>query len=571
MRAQSGPFRGLNPTVTVISKLLVIGFVVLCAVLAEQAGAFFQNTSDFILGNFKWFYLSLVSSVLGLLLYLMVSRFGHIRLGRDHEKPEFSFVSWIAMLFSGGMGIGLIFWSVGEPMLHYGSNPLAEGLTDEAATAAMRLTMFHWGLHPWAIFTMIGLALAYFAYRKGLPLTMRSILYPLIGDRIYGPIGHTVDIIAVAITAFGVSQSLGLGVTQINTGFNQVFGLPVNFGVQAVMIALISGCAIVSVMSGVSRGIRRLSEWNMILSILLIAVVLLLGPTRYLLNLTLETTGDYLHNIVGLSFWSDTQKDSGWQNWWTAFYWPWWMTWGPFVGLFIARVSRGRTIRELVAGTLLVPTLVTVVWMSVLGGSALKAEQDDRLAHQQKVESGQLVGEAAVFTGGEILTATKAETTSAIFMLMERIDAGVVGQLLSILVCLMLATYFITSADSGTLVLCTLCSSGDAEPPQSIRLLWGVLQAFIAMGLLYAGGLKTIQMASIAAGLPIAVFILVMSYSLMRCLRQETFIGLPTPIPQPDDSLDADQPEQDPNRHGQSMAARPASRMQDTRTLQPAT
>ncbi|WP_181298895.1 BCCT family transporter [Pseudomonas sp. Q2-TVG4-2] len=571
MHAQSGPFRGLNPTVTVVSKLLVIGFVVLCAVLAEQAGAFFQNTSDFILGNFKWFYLSLVSSVLGLLLYLMVSRFGHIRLGRDHEKPEFSFVSWIAMLFSGGMGIGLIFWSVGEPMLHYASNPLTEGLTDEAATAAMRLTMFHWGLHPWAIFTMIGLALAYFAYRKGLPLTMRSILYPLIGDRIYGPIGHTVDIIAVAITAFGVSQSLGLGVTQINTGFNQVFGLPVNFGVQAVMIALISGCAIVSVMSGVSRGIRRLSEWNMVLSILLIAVVLLLGPTRYLLNLTLESTGDYLHNIVGLSFWSDTQKDSGWQNWWTAFYWPWWMTWGPFVGLFIARVSRGRTIRELVAGTLLVPTLVTVVWMSVLGGSALKAEQDDRMAHQQKVESGQLVGEAAVFTGGEVLTATKAETTSAIFTLMTRIDAGVIGQLLSILVCLMLATYFITSADSGTLVLCTLCSNGDAEPPQGIRLLWGVLQAFIAMGLLYAGGLKTIQMASIAAGLPIAVFILVMSYSLMRCLRQETFIGLPMPTPQPDDSLDADQQEQDPNRRGQSMAARPASRAQDTQVLQPVT
>ncbi|MFZ3205398.1 MAG: BCCT family transporter [Pseudomonas sp.] len=531
MRAQSGLFKGLNPTVTVVSKLLVIGFVVLCAVLAEQAGAFFQHTSDFILDNFKWFYLSLVSGVLGLLLYLMVSRFGHIRLGRDDERPEFAFTSWIAMLFSGGMGIGLIFWSVAEPMWHYAGNPFAEALSDEAATAAMRLTLFHWGLHPWAIFTMVGLALAYFAYRKGLPLSMRSILYPLIGKRIYGPIGHTVDILAVAITAFGVSQSLGLGVTQINTGFNQVFGLPINFGVQALMIALISGCAILSVMSGVSRGIRRLSEWNMLLSILLVGVVLLLGPTRYLLNLMLESSGDYLQNIVGLSVWSDTQKDGGWQNWWTAFYWPWWMTWGPFVGLFIARVSRGRTIRELIAGTLLVPTLVTIVWMSVLGGSALKAEQNDRALHQQQVESGQLVGEAAVFKGGDVLTATKAETTSAMFTLLKKIDGGLLGQLLSVLVCLMLATYFITSADSGTLVLCTLCAAGHPEPPQGIRVLWGVLQAFIAMGLLYAGGLKTIQMASIAAGLPIAVFILLMSYTLMRCLRQERFSGLPTPLP----------------------------------------
>ncbi|WP_339412496.1 BCCT family transporter [Pseudomonas sp. EA_35y_Pfl2_R5] len=529
MRAQTGLLKGLNPTVTVVSKVLVIAFVLFCAIQAEQAGAFFQKASDFILNNFKWYYLSLVSAVLALLLYLMVSRFGLIRLGRDDERPEFSFSSWIAMLFSGGMGIGLIFWSVAEPMWHYAGNPLAEGLTDEAATTAMRITLFHWGLHPWAIFTMVGLALAYFAYRKGLPLTMRSILYPLIGERIYGPIGHVVDILAVAITAFGVSQSLGLGVTQINTGLNQVFGLPVGLGPQLLLIAVISFAATLSVMSGVARGIRLLSEWNMLLSLLLIAVVLLIGPTRYLLNTTLESTGDYLQNIVGLSFWSDTQKDSGWQNWWTAFYWPWWMTWAPFVGLFIARISRGRTIRELIAGALLVPTLVTIVWMSVLGGAALKSERDDRLQHEQQVASGQLIGEAAEFKGGEVLLATKAETTSAMFVLLQKLDTGMIGKALSILVCLMLASYFITSADSGTLVLCTLNAVGHSEPPQGIRVVWGVLIACIAAGLLYAGGLKTIQMASITAGLPISVFILLMSFTLLRTLRQESFTGLPTP------------------------------------------
>lgn len=529
MRAQSGLLKGLNPTVTVASKVLVIGFVLFCAVQAEQAGALFQTASDFILANFKWYYLSLVSGVLALLLYLMVSRFGLIRLGRDDERPEFSFSSWIAMLFSGGMGIGLIFWSVAEPMWHYAGNPFAEGLTDEAATTAMRITLFHWGLHPWAIFTIVGLALAYFSYRKGLPLTMRSILYPLIGERIYGPIGHVVDILAVAITAFGVSQSLGLGVTQINTGFNQVFGMPVGFGSQLALIAVISFAATLSVMSGVARGIRRLSEWNMLLSLLLIVVVLLIGPTRYLLNTMLESSGDYLQNIVGLSFWSDAQQDSGWQNWWTAFYWPWWMTWAPFVGLFIARISRGRTIRELVAGALLVPTLVTIVWMSVLGGAALKSERDDRLQHEQAVASGQLVGEAAEFKGGEVLQATKQETTSALFVMLQKIDAGLIGKALSILVCLMLASYFITSADSGTLVLCTLNAVGHTEPPQGIRVAWGVLIACIAAGLLYAGGLKTIQMASISAGLPISIFILLMSFTLVRTLRQESFTGLPSP------------------------------------------
>ncbi|MEP4557798.1 BCCT family transporter [Cobetia amphilecti] len=505
---------------TIASKVLVIGFVIFCAVLAERAGIIFQEVSTVVLDNAKWFYLGLVSSVLAFLLYLMISRFGHIRLGKDDERPEFSFVSWISMLFSGGMGIGLIFWSVAEPMWHYADNPFTDGMSDAAASVAMRLTFFHWGLHPWAMFIIVALALAYFSYRKGLPLTLRSILYPFIGKRIYGPIGHTVDILTVAITAFGVSQSLGLGVIQMNSGLHNVFGVENSIGVQLTMIAVITLFAIASVMSGVGRGIRRLSEWNMLLSLVIVAIVLAIGPTRYILNTLLQSTGDYADHLIGMSLWSDANADSGWQNWWTAFYWPWWMTWAPFVGMFIARISRGRTIRELIGGALLVPTLVTFVWMSVFGGSALFQEQQARQAHEQAVAEGAIASDID-FAGGEVLKATQEDTTLALFTLFDALDPGLLGSVLSILAVLLLATYFITSADSGTLVLCTLDSVGSPEPPQPIRVIWGLVIGCIAGSLLYAGGLKTIQTASIIAGLPIAVFILVMTVSLYRTMRRE--------------------------------------------------
>ncbi|NHI01709.1 BCCT family transporter [Oceanimonas sp. MB9] len=523
MRATSGLLKGLNPTVTIASKILVIGFVLFCAILANQAGQYFETISGVLLQNVKWLYLGLVSLMVGFLLYLMISRYGHIRLGKDDEKPEFSYLSWVSMLFSGGMGIGLIFWSVAEPMWLYADNPFTAGLSDESASMAMQLAFFHWGLHPWSVFIIVALALAYFSYRKGLPFTLRSILYPLIGDRIYGPIGHAVDIVAVAITAFGISQSLGMGVIQINSGLNQVFGVSIGFGVQLLIIVVLCTCAVASVLSGVGRGIRRLSEWNMLLSLALVLVVLYVGPTRYLLNTLLESTGNYAQNIVGMSLWSDAQGDSGWQNSWTAYYWPWWMLWAPFVGMFVARISKGRTIRELIGGALIVPTLITFLWISVFGGAALKVEQDARIAHEQQAmvlaESG--LEPQDVFAGGPVLTATKTDTTLALFTLFDNLDTGSLGKLLSILACVLLGTYFITSADSGTLVLCTLDSAGASEPPTSIRVLWGVLIAAIAAMLLYAGGLKAMQAASIIAGFPIAIFIAIMSLTLFHSLRRE--------------------------------------------------
>ncbi|MFJ9993485.1 BCCT family transporter [Pseudomonas putida] len=528
MRAKHGLFKGLNPTVTIWSLLIVMAFVALCASQGEQAAAVFKSASDAILANLKWFYIALVSGVLCLLLVLAFSRYGTLRLGREDERPEFSFPAWIAMLFSAGMGVGLIFWSVAEPVLHYANNPFTPGLSDASASMAMRLTLFHWGLHPWAIFTVIGLGLAYFAYREGLPLALRSVLYPLIGQRIYGPIGHAVDIIGAAVTAFGVSQSLGMGVEQINAGLHDVFGVPVSLSFKLGIIAVVTVIASISLVAGLSKGMKRLCTVNMWLSIGLMLVVLLLGPTNYLLNLFLESLGDYVQNIVGLSFWTDSQHDSGWQNSWTAFYWPWWMTWGPFVGLFIARISRGRTIRELVFGALLVPTLVTIIWMAVFGGSALKDEQQARHAHAALPVAEQTASGA--FAGGPILEATRHDTTTAMFTLLARLDGPVIGGILSIVVCLLLAVHFVTAADAGTQVLCMLNSLGSIDPPNWLRVMWCVLEGAIAASLIVAGGLVAIQMASIVVGLPIAVYMLVAGYSLARSLRaQEGSVTLGTP------------------------------------------
>ncbi|RJT34206.1 BCCT family transporter [Rahnella woolbedingensis] len=522
MRATSGLLKGLNPTVTIVSKILVISFVLFCAILANKTGKYFEDISNALLYSMKWFYIGLVSVVLFFLFYLMVSRYGHIRLGKDDEKPEFSYISWVAMLFSGGMGIGLIFWSVAEPMWHYAGNPFSPPLSDESASTAMRMTFFHWGLHPWSVFIIVALALSYFSYRKNLPLTLRSILYPLIGDRIYGPIGHVVDILTVAVTAFGISQTLGMGVIQINSGLNQALGIHIGLGVQLLIIVVLCTLAVSSVLSGVGKGIRRLSELNMLLSLFIVMIVLCVGPTRYILNTFLESSGDYIQNIVGLSFWSDTQKDSGWQNTWTAYYWPWWMTWAPFVGMFIARISRGRTIRELIGGALIVPTLITFIWIAVFGGTALKIEQDARHHHETSVVQQQTTqADTPAFSGGPILLATKKDTTRALFALFDNLPYSSLSGVLSILACVLLGTYFITSADSGTLVLCILDAGGHSEPPSFIRVLWGIIIAVLAAVLLYAGGLHVMQTASIIAGFPVAIFIMLMTLTLFHSIRRE--------------------------------------------------
>lgn len=516
MRAESGWLKGLNPTVTVVSKAIVIVFVLFAILNAELANQTFNTVKDGIIFALKWYYVAIVAFFLFFTTWLLFSPYGQIRLGKDTDRPEFSYFSWFSMLFGAGMGIGLVFWSIAEPITHFQANPFSpEGLTPQAAQTAMRITFFHWGLHPWAIYVIVALALAYFAYRKGLPLTIRSALYPLIGERIYGPIGHAVDILAIFGTVFGMATSLGLGVMQLNTGLNHLFGLEISPLNQVLLITGITGIATVSVVSGVDRGVKLLSEINLWLSLIILAFFFIWGPTRYLLNLFFQSLGDYAGKIIPMSLWTDANKDSGWQGGWTAFYWGWWIAWAPFVGMFVARISKGRTIREFVLGVLLVPTLMAFIWLTLFGGTALH--------HELHAE---VVGQ------GGIVTAVQDDVTLALYATIEQMHAGWVGTVATFLATLLIATYFVTSSDSGTLVVNTILTVGDENPPVGHRIFWALSEGAVAGVLVVAGGanaLSALQTASISAALPFSVIILIMIWGLYRALRQEPVARIISP------------------------------------------
>ena len=536
----------VSPYVSNISKILVVAFILFCAIQAENSGEIFSSLSGILLQNFKWLLVFSVTGICFFLLYLMLSRYGLVKLGKDDEKPEYSFFSWASMLFSCGMGVGLIFWSVAEPMWHYMSNPFAPALSDASASTAMQITFFHWGLHAWTIYCVVALAVGYFSFRKDLPFALRTTLYPLIGERVFGAIGHSIGIIVIVVTTFGISQTLALGVLQINSGLNQVFGISIGLTTQFVILFSLSTIATISVVGGIGKGMRRLSELNIVLSVILVLIILSIGPARYITHTYLEGIGNYVQNFVGMSLWSDTQKDSGWQNTWTSFYWAWWMTWAPFVGMFIAKISRGRTIRQLIAGVLILPTLVTFLWMSVFGGAALKIEQDARHTHEQQVqivdnqvqttstittlqkqatndisEPSQQSLNAAPFTGGEIVKATQEDSTLAIFTLFNMLDSGLLGSILSIMCVIILITYLVTSQDAGTHVLCFLDTLSSKDTAIRLRLIWSLFITLISAGLLYAGGLKAIQSAVILFGFPIAILLVLMCIALMKSLNQE--------------------------------------------------
>ena len=514
--ASSGFHKGLNPTVTQWSQFIVFALVIFGAVWTDVAGGLFDAVKAFMVTTMKWYYLALVAGFLFFVVWLMFSRYGNIRLGKDDDRPEFGYFSWFAMLFSAGMGIGLVFWSIAEPMYHFQSNPfMADAMaeTPRAAGIAMRLTFFHWGLHPWAIYVVVALSLAYFSYRKGLPLTIRSTLYPLIGERIYGPLGHAADILAVFGTIFGVATSLGLGVQQMATGLHVLTGWEAfvdiapdgsqspNVAAMLALIAVISAVATLSVVSGLGRGVKILSELNLWLSIAIMAFLFLFGPTVYLLNTLLQSTGDYIANVIPLSLWSDAQQDTDWQGNWTAFYWGWWIAWAPFVGMFIARISRGRTIREFTLGVLLVPTFLAFIWLVLFGGTALHIE---------------------LFENGGITEAVSADITSALYVTLAKLDPGLMGKIAGAVATLLIATYFITSSDSGTLVVNTILSMGDPEPPVVHRVIWGLKEGLVAAVLLLAGGLSALQTAAITAALPFSVIMLFMAWGLVRALRAES-------------------------------------------------
>ncbi|MDO6610449.1 BCCT family transporter [Shewanella sp. 1_MG-2023] len=490
----------IYPPVFFPSVLLIFVMVFICAVWPEQASIFFKSIQSYLEVKAGWLYIVGVAIFLIFIIFVMVSRFGDIKLGPDHSVPDYSFKSWASMLFSAGMGIGLMFFGVAEPVMHYLAPPDATPETLEAAKEALNITFYHYGIHIWAIYAVVALSLAYFSYRHKLPLLPRSALYPLIGERIYGPIGHAVDTFAVLGTMFGVATSLGFGVLQVNSGLSYLFdGVPNNPTVQVVIIMMITAIATLSVFAGLDKGVKRLSVLNLTLALLLLTAVLLLGPTVMLLQAFVQNTGGYLSDIVGKTFnlYAYEQKDD-WLGGWTLLYWGWWISWSPFVGTFIARVSRGRTIREFIAGVLFFPTGVTFLWMTVFGNSAI-----DLIRNQ----------------GATYLSeAVSSDVSVALFRFFEHLPFSTT---LSVLAIFLVVTFFITSSDSGSLVIDNLTSGGNEQSPAGQRVFWAILQGVVASVLLLAGGLQALQTAAIASALPIMIVMLLMCIGLYKALQDD--------------------------------------------------
>ena len=520
--ADAGLMKGLHSGMGFAAKGMVVAFVVFTILNVEFASSIYAAIRGWVEASLAWYYILIVVFLVFVCLYLMCSRHGSVRLGDDDSRPEFSNFSWFAMLFSAGVGIGILFFGVAEPMFYfdntqpwgYPNNPHADvvGVTDmdmNRAVHAMRVTYFHWGFHGWAIYVIIGLCLAYFGFRKKLPLTLRSALYPIIGERIYGPIGHGVDLLAVFGTVFGVATSLGLGVTQMATGMNVLFGLDPGIATQIVLIVVISIIATLSAVSGVGNGIRIISEWNIWLSVVLLAFFLFFGPFKWLMGFFVTSIGDYLWNVIPMGFWTaGTEQEIKWQGGWTIFYWGWWISWAPFVGMFIARISRGRTIRQFMVGVLFVPTTIAFFWLCMFGGNAMYLE---------------LMAEGGVGTAGIAEMVRAWNLPSALYGTIDRLtELAFLQWIMAALATLLLATWFITSSDSGTLVITTMLSMGDDNPPQRFRIVWGLGEGFVAGVLLLAGGLKALQTASIAAALPISVIMLFMTYGLIKSLSEDS-------------------------------------------------
>lgn len=487
----------VNGPVFFTSSIIIIISIALTLIFQEQAEGYFDAIQDFVANNGGWFFVLCVNIFLIFVLYLAFSKFGSIRIGGKDAKPEFKTLSWFAMLFSAGMGIGLLFWSIAEPVTHFMTPPLAEGGTPAAAQEAMNFTFLHWGLHAWGIYALVGLSLAYFTYSHGLPLTIRSVFYPILGDKIYGKRGDIIDIFAVLATLFGLATSLGLGVQQIAAGLAHVFGIDSGITTQVVLIAIITLIATTSVVLGVDKGVKFLSEWNMRIAVLMLLLVVILGPTIFIFQSFVQNTGSYLYSFLEISTWTESYTGNNWQNGWTVFYWGWWIAWSPFVGMFIARISKGRSIREFILGVLIVPSLITFFWVSAFGSTSIQQA---------------LLGDQTV------LNAVDDNVATALFIFLEGFPFSSV---LNIIGVILIIGFFVTSSDSGSLVVDSLTSGGKIDAPVGQRIFWALAEGTVAAVLLVGGGLQALQTASIVTGLPFAFILLFMCYSLYTGVRDE--------------------------------------------------
>jgi len=478
---------GLDHAVFWPSIIIAGGFVLWGTFAADSLATVAGAVLAFIIDSFGWSFVVSTAVFLAFSIFLAMSRFGHVKLGHDDDKPEFSTISWICMMFSVGMGIGLMFWGVAEPISHFASPPhgLAEAQSREAALLAMQYSYFHWALHPWAIYAVTGIIIAYFSYRRDLPVLISSAFTPLLGDAVHGPIGKAIDSLAIIATLFGTATSLGLGAQQINSGLSFLWGVSESNTVALTIIAVLTVAFILSAVSGVGKGIQYLSNINMVLAVLLLVFVGVVGPTTFILNTFPEALGDYMSNLVSMSFKTAAFSDGEWLKNWTIFYWAWWVSWAPFVGVFIARISRGRTIREFVICVLLVPSLVTFIWFTIMGGAALHSE---------------LAG-----LGGLVEALNDQGAAVSLFALLDQYPMAAFTCFLAMF---LVAIFFVSGADAGSVVMGMLSERGTTSPTAPVVVLWGVLAGASAAILLVMGGLQGLQTAAIIAAAP---FLLVMA------------------------------------------------------------
>ncbi|MDP4992222.1 MAG: BCCT family transporter [Marivita lacus] len=500
-----------NP-VFVVSGVCIIAFVIYTLALPEQSGAMFTWMFSTVTQGFDWFFLTAANIFVLFCLALIVLPVGSVRLGGAEATPDYNYVGWFAMLFAAGMGIGLMFYGVSEPMSHFAASlggtaseggartdwaPLgaAGGDQEAAVRLAFAATIFHWGLHPWAIYAIVALALALFSYNKGLPLTIRSAFYPLLGDRVWGWPGHVIDILAVFATLFGLATSLGFGATQANAGLNELFGVPVSSTTEVILISAITAVALISVVRGLDGGVKVLSEINMGLAALLLLFVLFAGPTLAILTGFVDYLAAYLQYLPALSN-PVGREDTNFLQGWTSFYWAWWISWSPFVGMFIARVSRGRTVREFITCVLLIPSMVCVLWMSVFGGVAI----------QQVVLDGY----------------TAAQDAPLELQLFKMLDGLPLESITSFIGIVLVIVFFVTSSDSGSLVIDTITAGGKVDAPVPQRVFWCIFEGAVAIVLLLsAGGLQSLQSMVISTGLPFTIVLLVRCFAIWKGLQAE--------------------------------------------------